>query len=60
MRPKNSDLINKAFKLYRAGKNKAEIARLCKVHLRTVQRWLSDENVFAELEETEKSIKVLV
>jgi hypothetical protein len=56
MRTKNSDLINKAFKLYRAGKDKTEIARLCKVHVRTVQRWLSDESVFAELEEIEKNI----
>ncbi len=56
MRPKNSTLINKAFKLHRAGKDKAEIARLCKVSLRTVQRWLSDEGLFSELEEAEKAV----
>lgn len=56
MRPKNSTLINKAFKLHRAGKDKAEIARLCKVSLRTVQRWLSDAGLFSELDEAEKAV----
>jgi transposase len=57
-RPKQEKTIGRAIRLLHSGKSQKEVAELCGVSLRTVQRWAQERG--ADLQALEAQEKVLV
>lgn len=57
-RQKQEKLVSKAIRLLHAGKSQQEVAKLCGVSLRTIQRWASEKAV--ELQSLESQEKALI
>jgi hypothetical protein len=56
-RPKQEKLIEKAIRLLHAGKSQQEVAKICGVSLRSIQRWSSQNSeALQNLEFKEKAI----